>query len=1818
MKGLNSTILLFILLALGGCLNNAANPVKIETRGISSPADILLDEDVIQSSVDLGEYVRGSGAKYYKLKIKNNTRFPLRNLNLRFVDSGVNNFAFDQSEGGANEFPGDTGTCSARELAPMASCEVALQFSSLVSALVKQKFKLTYKNMIEEVERDIEAQVLSGTRASLVFVPDTTNYAFGNPTGNAGTPLVERSIRLARRKTLTVKNAGELSARSVSATLDQSCESKASGLCPEGQGSAFTLISNNCPETLYGEDSCKIEVEFINKNQGDDADLAHVSYEGIYNFTYLKDPIGTPGALTAYFDSTSTEIKAAFETSNSIIAFSEEVNAGNRSKQSIRIKNSGFREGILKRILVYEKDSSDIEFYCEKSDQDYLRCFTPDDVAASLEKIPLFFEDVDDCMNTAGDKLISVDQSCVFDIHFQPSVNFTSNGSFDYDLRLQYDELYQGQESIVTSDEVDLNVSGSWKSRARLAWQDIRVGNGDWASFSNEAKVSGLSSTMSLSENTFYTLGTSGQIPLGLDHFVDLCGPQYNEDGVETGTPVLFSNTASGSIQGRLYSNYQGQGRGILIDSGASGSVQNGSVLTFNSCMDGSWTSLGRIAAQLFDFYQRERVTLRFVNNGGVGASSISLTDGAGTVVPPGVATNIGFSSNTCSSSTSDGCPFYSAVSYSCSTLAASTGSGTFSCSISFDFSPVKRENDSQAQSLASLFDSQSSNLDSNYKSWVLSYDDGTLYSDSNISSDTADRGAQTLEARIGAYLVNKGKLSDMTVTVPPDGNSVSGESAIQTVTFRNIGTGDIPYIFNDGMWFGTNFDMVSTSNIPSGEFDCLDFIDATVGGTGTSPGAFLSGDVCHLSFQFQWINIDKQPPQVLYGPNFMEINRLFNQSLTNDELWEFGPMPAVTPTVWLGYYDGDITNPDRTGNYSNTFGQEYSFNDSLDPFSFLSAPHIIPTALKPVEKAVMARPAFNKATLMVQAPPPMGPFPLFPGTTINRTWFYNQESYHLFENDAVMRSAFDNDDALFSYEAIARGKTELPDTCSDCDYYIHFGAFRSGESAELGFSLANLGGAFGVVESLGLSNDSSDRFSLSAASQLNDAQINGGNSESIDITFNPQASDTGTFRAVLEYSVNSQIASDGVNLPNKVWDYKIEIIAEVSNSYPELSFNYQTFDVQTQAGQAPTESLNSDSASITSGFGLEAPDDSAGNKIILEMIQREDAQDITDAGYVKTRLFVNANASGAQNVQAFLKMAAGDTQRTQLSSLRGLSITNNCDGINLGANGSCSVDFTYQPNQFSSARDFIFTLAYELDDGLYEYQNISVRLAPREPGTIRPVANQYRQTFGGLDALSDSDAMALDFGDSTYDSVGKLIEFPAIALENSSGDLRASLLRSYHIKNNISDTSVYPADNEYTTISGKDYVSIYETQYPDNSERIKVLASKECIYGELFPDDPQFGDVAENARGFLGNGYEECALKVSLRLNANYINLDLHNRQPASIMGDNYFRLFYYSYERLETNVMSFYFRGQVKPDQYQANDGFFEVFADDGANISFRFNEVAETNTSVGQVSGYRIFYGDTPNALENVLKDGGNFLSQGISSDGQIVDVNTSSIDISSLSNGKAIYFKVLAIRNNANYTRGDFQGLAAGEYLAEGDLPILRVVVPFTDHAYLHSENAFVQKDAVRSGGNLRGPLNYAQAAQACADLGSADIDDLASPNATKDYSLITPDIWNGLRAFPSMSFYTGAENYLAVPHWLDGGAFDISTVFDNISGINFDPSLVSQTFPTQQLYYFHCTDGCSADRMIGGGFYGETFQDYTSYAGESLSLGHARCYLDVSP
>lgn len=466
---MNKIIFLILLSMIFSCAKQESEEsVEIKTDGIFDGISFTIDEKEIKKEYFLGEFVNESDPLITTITIKNHTEFPMKGMKATFLGDKIEQFKFAQPEDADDEvgYPGHRGTCK-KELSSKKTCSIKVQFASALSGEYQQKIKMDFTNIVEDDGKEFILKVLAGQPAFLVFDSGTSLFHFGIKTGAAQTPITERSIEETYVKQFVIRNAGELSARNMSSIMTQDCVSTESSACPAGHGSVAYAHSHNCPEVLKSGNECLLTMEYSPKNQDLDPgptpdDIKEILYQSTFTLNYENDPHGSMASLNGYFQNVSTTIAAVMETSIDSLIYESPVVVGNRSKRSFKINNTGYVAGEIRKIIVKEKDSDDVFAICiDNGETDlYLSCIDPADYAANnlvemnLDILPFYFKDKQDCMVQSGEEtnLLAIDSGCIFEVMFQPSVNFVEDKSFAYDLYVEFDSRWQDTETIITEN----------------------------------------------------------------------------------------------------------------------------------------------------------------------------------------------------------------------------------------------------------------------------------------------------------------------------------------------------------------------------------------------------------------------------------------------------------------------------------------------------------------------------------------------------------------------------------------------------------------------------------------------------------------------------------------------------------------------------------------------------------------------------------------------------------------------------------------------------------------------------------------------------------------------------------------------------------------------------------------------------------------------------------------------------------------------------------------------------------------------------------------------------------------------------------------------------------------------------------------------------------------------------------------------------------------------------------------------------------------------------------------------------------------------
>lgn len=1734
MVRLHTVLILMLLLAFASCKQSGEEgekSVTVETSGIEEPVSIYLNGVLINSEYDLDEYVKGGDPLVFTVKVKNNSKFKIFDLDLQFSEFSITNYNFSTNDAGLKQFPGKNGTCD-RTLLSGQSCTIELQFTSIVSGQISQNIIISYKNLLQEDSKQFSLTILSGTPASLLFDPNENNFTFGAPTGAAGKPLLEREYRVTETKVLTVKNFGELRARNIVPTLNQTCKSYLDNTCPAPPNPgdiAYEWENINCPNVLYAGESCQVRVSLTNWNQGSNPHYKEITFQSTLKFDYGKDPLGNTAALNGNFFVISTNIEARFESSLSSLVFEEVLTVGNRDSRTFRAKNTGYQAGILRKFIFYPAGSSTPAFYCQKESSPMLACYHMDDTPAVLNDLPFFIEDKETCMSSANDILIPDTSGCLFTLYFQPSNLKMVGGTEEYDIRFEYDSLFLNQQTIVQNSFVDIFTEGEYRAAAKLA-------------------VTG-----------------------------------FNIEGMD----IPFNRTDVDGVPGYDF---------------------------------GRWTLM------LKDYYEKVNISFTFTNQGETVASNTTGMDGSGNSI-------LMAGTNPITSFTPSAYQSLSLPSSTCSNILPGQ-----SCVLSMKFSAIYRDatectpNDVEECVHQSLFDFvESYKSPNNYKLFKLEYDNGAKYTDANITSTTQDMDRKEVATKMYGIPVTAGKLGEyrsVHAVDPSDPGDFIGEVLEKTFLVRNIGTGTIPYIRAFGMnnctgapscpaendnhhfeYLPTDPALLSTYSAE----DCLDIINWQDDNVYDDRGDLLVEEACLFTVRMQyqnhfydtqtWEDTATNPLSVFWKKSLLGTNYMYSLNPTE------GDDEVIAYFRWV-YFNGDGDNPNKDGwaydlNLAATYthlgdpaeyhnGLRYMNSDDEPRVVFRESPHLVPTLMQPVTSALLYREEFTRDALLDYAGNSLAG--VNPAKTFPEVWVYGSTDFFNFDITGATPALEDaNPDYTYAWKSIGAARANIG-LCSDCDYQIHLGAFPAGQAIKFGFSLQNLrASTSGKISGLNFTGD--PEFTFDPSPMLNSVVAG--------TTF---AAFTGSFTGTAdELNYGTFYYTVDNNIGTGTWTYKVLITAKSVANAPFLTFDQQRYDVttydpETFPGTPPDEVL--DTGSTTAVTGTINNDAVTGtltdsNSVTLEMVKLENVD--TNTGYIKKRINIT-NASTAysmNNFHYYFRNAVTQDTPHDMGAVIGFSSSTNCTtslATNGSAGDSCYIDLKYQPNIFAAGGNYYLTFVYEVESNRFIKQNILVSLSPLDPSNLTMVGYGAPQEVA-LPGDNVTTGYRIDFGEVTLDQLPKVLSYGPIDIANDSASLRASFLKSY--REFLGDpNAANPTTGSGTDFSGEEFFKIYETT------KVEVYANNECFVGE----DPS--GVEEYEKGFLEDGVTKCQLMVNLSLDINTAAKILDKASADDMNGFVVF-LPYYSFQRINVNSLKFFFTGTIKPDEFTSGGNAYNIIGKDNRTISFEFIQGTANNPGVGDIAGYRVYYSDNTAAFNNVLTSPTPHLPDMYESVSSLYAQFDQGIDF--VERGKFYYFKIVAIRQNANYTAGNFPGLPAGYFLSDGDMPIVRVMVPKFGHSYIYSLDAMVKKDV--EGGGAADPMTYADALMTCGSLNTTITENGVTKNKT--YKLITAPIWNSVKYSVEDTNYSSWGDPLSLPHWIGPSIYDVANVF--ASNPYFDPGESSQCFADDKSCYLKCEDGCAADRMVVGGFYGyPSAVDYTSYLGETFPLGHARCYIDVAP
>lgn len=436
------------------CKQQAAkNGVTIKNTGVFNPVTFELE-----GGTNRGEFLIGSDPVEFTLRVNNNSEYELTSAIMTIDEDSTAAMKFSPDPLGKSYSPGYGGSCFGT-IAAKSTCTYKITYSPTFPGSLSQKFTFDYKNLVESGQITAQASLVAGEAASLIFVSDKVNYNFG---------IVERTERSKIIETLTIKNAGGLTARNIT---------KGEIYTPDS--GAYTITSYNCPSELAQGQQCSIVMEFepMNYDAGAPDGTAEVNYTASVKLDYTRDPQGGTSALNAYFSVLSTTIEGKILSSGlSNIEF-ENLTVGNVNTKIFKVQNQGYKEAILHRIDVLNAGGTVVGSCIKPVSGGNLECRDPADISnpsakLTLEQLPLKFLDVSGCINEHSKLSYSRDadgvlsdlslkqvagktdeipgEACFFNITFHPSVAYTSDGNINnYTLKMVYDTTWKNNIVMV-------------------------------------------------------------------------------------------------------------------------------------------------------------------------------------------------------------------------------------------------------------------------------------------------------------------------------------------------------------------------------------------------------------------------------------------------------------------------------------------------------------------------------------------------------------------------------------------------------------------------------------------------------------------------------------------------------------------------------------------------------------------------------------------------------------------------------------------------------------------------------------------------------------------------------------------------------------------------------------------------------------------------------------------------------------------------------------------------------------------------------------------------------------------------------------------------------------------------------------------------------------------------------------------------------------------------------------------------------------------------------------------------------------------------
>ncbi len=432
-------VLFLVVIILAGCKASPVQTLVATVDKLTEPVSVN-----VSPAQDFDEVVTSDEITEVTVTVSNNSSDEIRDLKYDF-DSSENIYDFKPTLDGLVESPGFGGTCKTT-LASKTSCTFKLDLIPRKQGKFTIAGTISYLNRVEPQTKPLTVSLISGEPASIVFTNDKSVYNFG---------VIEQTDLIKRYEEIEVKNVGGLTARSLVVDVYN-----------DNIDGAYKLESHNCPKSLKPREICKARISYqpTNNNYTDPEDI----FTGKLKFGYIKDPLDNKASTIAYFSLTSAAIEAKFKTNFPQSDFGT-ITTGNKEYRLVKLTNMGYREGILKELIIKKSDDS-VAATCKKAASGNIL-----DCNKTLAQLPFIIEDTNSCFDNIVVDYTSTTGSanCVFKITYWPSVTYLKGTQSTYNFNnssvsFTYDSRWKGNVNMVTKDNI-FNFLANFSAKAQLA-----------------------------------------------------------------------------------------------------------------------------------------------------------------------------------------------------------------------------------------------------------------------------------------------------------------------------------------------------------------------------------------------------------------------------------------------------------------------------------------------------------------------------------------------------------------------------------------------------------------------------------------------------------------------------------------------------------------------------------------------------------------------------------------------------------------------------------------------------------------------------------------------------------------------------------------------------------------------------------------------------------------------------------------------------------------------------------------------------------------------------------------------------------------------------------------------------------------------------------------------------------------------------------------------------------------------------------------------------------------------------------------------------